>query len=152
MKMTLARALKEKNRIIGKMKDFMPNCRNNVYFVKDVPKINLVKIYNEYIKNMKRLVSLKAAIAKANAENGVCDRMYELEELKSVMNIFNYITTDCTPVRSINPVTGKEDIQMKDCFISFDLKQGEMDRIQERINQLQDEIDEINASVTIDIE
>jgi len=152
MKMTLAKALKEKNRLAGKMKVFNA-CRNeNIYFEKDKPKIDVMQVYKKNLEDCKKMFTLKTAIAKANAEHGVCEKMYEMEELKGIIIWLNILCTDIVPVRQINPVTGNEDVTNKCAFISYEFKEAEIERIQTRIDQLQDEIDEINASATIDVD
>ena len=150
--MNIAQALKEKNRIAGRI----------------VKLVNQVKQYNKYIEGKPQpfnsrvlleklqeewayLISIKSKIAKAN--QGISDKLVQLAEAKAELvfwNTFNSGSAEETFSES-KYVDGK--------YVSVEVKGGHhipitevqlnIDRVQTLIETLQDEIDNYNATTKI---
>lgn len=158
MKVTLARALKEKKRIAGRintLEQFIKN--NNIYEVENnefpsykVEKMrNVQEKLNELSKLRKKMVKTKEVIAKANAENGICGLVYEMEECKSEISFYKQINTTARPSHFESNGTSffieriaqvpKEDVDSR------------IEELTKAIEKLQDKIDEINASSFVNL-
>ena len=151
-KINLARALKEKKRIISRIQEIVSFRYENVYEDGEKPQTNLLQKFDElrYLKGL--LVSLKTLIAKANAEKGICERVYEMEELKQELNLFERLDTNTTPRKERNPMTGEIKLIPRMAFFPFEDVENNKKDIKARLNELQDEIDEINGSTFIEYE
>ena len=158
MKVTLARALKEKKRIAGRintLEQFIRN--NNVYEVenKELPSYKAEKMrdvqekLNELAALRKRMVETKEAIAKANAENGICGLVYEMEECKSEISFYRQIDTSVRPRSFEN--NGQTVFIERIAQIPQETVESKIEELTNAIEKLQDKIDEINATVFINI-
>ena len=158
MKVTLARALKEKKRIAGRintLEQFIRN--NNIYEVenKDLPSYKVEK-KRDVLEKMdtlatlrKRMVEVKEAIAKANAETGVSGLVYEMEECKSAISFYRQIDTTVRPRQfDVNEsVVFVERVGQ----VTAEYVDAKVEELNKRIEQLQDKVDEINATAFVDI-
>ena len=106
-KINLARALKEKKRIISRIQEIISCRHENVYEEDELPQFDLRGKMEEvrFLKGL--LVNLKTHIAKTNAEKGICERVYEMEELKQELQFFERLDTTTTPRKERNPMTGE---------------------------------------------
>lgn len=158
MKVTLARALKEKKRIAGRintLEQFIRN--NNVYEVenKELPSYKAEKMrdvqekLNELSALRKRMVETKEAIAKANAENGICGLVYEMEECKSEISFYRQIDTSVRPRSFEN--NGQTVFIERIPQIPQETVDSKIEELTNAIEKLQDKVDEINATVFINI-
>ena len=82
-KINLARALKEKKRIIGRINEITPLFQQNVFEVDNAPAFTLKEKFNILQELKNHLITLKELIVKANAESGITKRIYEMEEKKA---------------------------------------------------------------------
>ena len=151
-KINLARALKEKKRIISRIQEIVSCRHENVYEKDEAPQLDLRCKADEmrFLKGL--LVNLKTHIAKANAEKGICERVYEMEELKQELQFFERLDTTTTPRKERNPMTGEIKLIPRMAFFSFEEVENIKRDIKTRLNELQDEIDEINGSTFIEYE
>lgn len=158
MRVTLARALKEKKRVAGRintLEQFVKS--NNIYEEenKELPsykvekKRDVLEKLEELSRLRKRIIDIKEAIAKANVENGICGLVYNMEERKSEISFYKEINANTRPcsfesngvaifIERVAQVT-KESIDSK------------VEELTKEIEELQDKIDEINASSLVDI-
>lgn len=154
MKINLSRALKEKNRLIKKIKklqDFIYT--NNTYEevgVNDVNKICVLNEVSELEANIQELISLKSEIAKANANSGIAKLVYEMEELKSLASYYKRFSTksnltSCRYDGDGEYVTVKNKLQ-----IDYETSIKMVDSCEEKIESLQDQIDDLNATTFIE--
>lgn len=159
MKVTLARALKEKKRIAGRINTLEQFIRsNNVYEVenKELPSYKAEKMrdvqekLNELAILRKKMVETKEAIAKANAENGICGLVYEMEECKSEISFYRQIDTIVRP-RSFENNNGQTVFIEKIAQIPKETVDSKIEELTKAIEKLQDKVDEINATVFINI-
>ena len=164
MKMSIARALKERKRIIGEMNTLYNriNSSNMAQMVirtvdgkydkpteEDFAKrrhVSPSKCMEEWYNLREKLIALKTALHNANC--GVAEKLVRLSEMKAelqfVENITKYSKTEESflnenTVRIINVVFDIEWITKR------------QDQLRKEINELQDAIDEYNATHYIDV-
>ena len=150
MKITLAQALKEKNRLAGEIARAWAllqtenSKREDIRRVVDVEETyKKIKLYTE------KLVELKAKIGVANAGN--LERIYRMDEYKSALAKLESINTDETSVfQRLTESTYKEFKRTVVFNASQILEMRE--QLQKECNRLQDEMDAFNASMKIDFE
>ncbi len=148
-KVNLARALKEKNRVAGKLAQARALVRQeNSKDVKLPRGIDVKAVYDEAQVLEARLIAIKTAIAVANAP--IVSKIIELDEVKSEISylngldvkegVFEESSYGGKSVREITAVIRRQDVL------------DEVARLQKRAEDLQDELDEFNASVKVEIE
>ena len=147
MKINLSRALKEKNRLIKKIKDIQTFIQINNLFCENENKIDVISQTEELEKNINKLVDLKSAIAKANSEYGISYLVYKMEELKSLVAFYKRFSTktngysyDCEGerVREIAQIDYENSVKT----VSY---------LEQQIEDIQDQIDDLNATTFIEI-
>lgn len=146
---TVARALKEKNRLSGRLAQARNLIARENSHEKKVPRGVDVRAICEEAEQLKRkLVAIKAAIAVANKD--IVAKIIELEETKSEITWLNGLDT-------------KEGVYEQNCYrertveeYASEIKQAEalerMKALQKHADALQDELDEFNATARIEIE
>ena len=153
-KMSLARALKEKNLLvkeISRLRGIME--RENSKSEKSTSTVDCALVFDEYTTTKQRLVSLKSAIQRANSETGVQEKIYRLSEMKDTLSFFRGLETkdgkhfeEMLSYRSENPV----ELQYTAHFNQEHVDTQEQD-INRELADLQDEIDRINATTFISV-
>lgn len=162
-KMNIARALKEKNRLVGDInKAFSLFKQQNVAMVQfSVPEgtaftrpdddtlnkkreLNPEELYNQWQDLRKKLIALKTAISKANA--GAAEILIELQEAKSALANIGSVPFDESERLYGNQMTLQ---------IAYFKQKWFLDRqrdLTNRVNELQDQLDEYNASHFIEVD
>ena len=148
-RVTVARALKEKNRIANKLNIVRTRIRNENSVESNIKRTFDIKaLVAEEAALYNRLVAVKTAIAVANAE--IAEKLIRMSELKAAIEWYRGIPTkegtfqetnyrDTTITRTFTTVlSGQEVIQL-------------VEETQAQIENLQDEIDEFNATKYIEI-
>ena len=152
MEITLARALKYKNRLVGKIATVTEVIRNKNSVVKGTEKeVDINDLFKLRLKLVKNLIDLKTAINKAN-ESIVSD-IYNLSEIKSLMSIINSV--DTTHGKSskgggyygANTEPVEYESQMRFTDAEEMLSSGN-----KQIDQIQEKIDKHNHLITINVE
>ena len=144
MRITLARALKIKNRIAGQLKDAqgMVHAHNRV--VKGGTRCVPVQEWAKRTAILsKRLVAVKAAIARAN--DGIIDAIIELQETKSLIKFWRFVDTHDT-----TSVYGGERVEFDLVFDAAATRANEAE-LQSHAYDLQDRIDEYNARCMVEL-
>ena len=148
-KVTIARALKEKNRVAGRLAKARDLVNKENSKDKKVPRgINVSEIYALAKVLRDRLIAIKSAIAEANEP--IVSKIIELDEIKSEIAYLNGLNVK--EGKFIETNYGSRIELEIDVIIS---KQEVLDAVaalQARADQLQDELDEFNASTRIEIE
>ena len=160
MKMSIARALKERKRIIGEMNTLWTRVLKNNTVQKtiklgddDPSKEELAtlrkqdpKVLMEAWKNLQqRLIALKVAIHVANT--GVAEKLARLSELKSELK-----QIECMSVGNDScEYCGTDFIRIYDVALDDNWRTMTLDELRNAINALQDDIDEYNATHFIEI-
>ena len=146
---SIARALKEKNRVAGKLAKARELVKEeNSKDTKHPRGVDVRAMYDVARKLKASLVDIKAAIAVSNSP--LVAKIIELDELKSEIAFLNGLNVKeglfeessygGTVVREITAVLRKQDVL------------EEIARLQKHADELQDELDEFNASTRIEIE
>ena len=164
MKMSIARALKERKRIIGEMNTVRQRINRsnvvqlNVRADKDgnfkLPtkdeiaakrKLCPAKLMDEWYGLRDRLVQLKVALHEANT--GVVEKLVRLSELKSELSEVEGMSGYDSAVEDYNESIKR----VTDVVFDNEWRIGRADVLRKEINELQDSIDEYNATHYVEV-
>lgn len=151
--MNIAKALKEKNRIAGRIANLQAQVYKHNTFTKGVGQdFNsndlLVKLQEEWAF----LIDLKTKIAKANV--GIGDKLVRLTESKAELSFWSNFGNTGTS-ETITTQRKYENGQVVDApvtqinTINSKTVQENVERVQKQIEDLQDEVDNYNATTNI---
>ena len=148
MRTTLARALKEKNRIAGRLHHVQELVRKENRKIKDSPRrLSPANLAAEAERLSEQLIAVKTAIAEANA--GIVGTIVELEEVKSLLTFFREVPAD-NDLEILEGRFGSDrtivawDVAMDKSTLL--VKRAEL---QERADALQDRLDEYNIRTKV---
>jgi len=151
-KINLARALKEKKRIIARVNEIVEWMKSeNVHFKDETSNVDLYEKYANLWELKGQLVELKEKIAKANAESGVTRLVYEMEEFKAELAMWNRVNTDTTPDRVWSYEDNTVNLRERVAFFDFKEVEAKKNCLRERIENSQDRIDDLNATTFIEL-
>jgi len=160
--MKLAKALKEKNRIAGEINRLKTLIsRENSRDVKSSSTVDVSSLWIDLLNTTEKLIKVKTEIFKANV--GIYDKIVRMAELKGRSSWLFTINTNNEKIE--NPygtnimvteykacMALNQNVNILDLVRQFKLE--DVDRmtkdLQDEIAKLQDEIDEYNATVSID--
>ena len=150
MKIRLAQALKEKNRLASEVERLWGliirenSKREDLTSVIDVAKTyELVQFYTE------KLIELKTKIGLANAGN--LQRIYRMDECKSQLSKLDMVNIDdSTDLQRLTDTQYRE-LKRKVVFSESQIL-AMREELQQECNRLQDEMDEFNATTTIEFD
>lgn len=148
--MTIARALKEKNRVsarLGVIRNRISNensIETNVKRTFDI--CSLMKMESVLYD---QLIAIKKAIAVANVE--IAGKLIEMSELRSKIDWMRSISTKEGTFQESNRYGETPITKVFTAILSGVDCINEIEAMQARIDTLQDEIDEFNATKRIDI-
>ena len=146
---SLARGLKEKNRLAGKLRELRESISLNNSHDEDVPRdIDVEKTLEATIKIKERLTAVKIALAEANKE--IVGLIIGLEELKSEIAWLKGLDTTSRTTKTY--YAEKEIVHRTDAVITGSAKLKMVEELQAKANKIQDELDDFNASHRICIE
>lgn len=152
-KINLARALKEKKRIIARINEIVVWMGSgNVHYKDEIPNVDLREKYEKLREYKHQLIELKEKIAKANAQSGIALNVYNMEELKAELAIWNRMNTDVTPDRERDYETKEVTIRERVAFYSFQEVEDKKKELREMIEATQDRIDDLNATTFIELD
>lgn len=148
-RVTVARALKEKNRVAGRLAKALNLVSRENSQDSNVPRgVDVEATYAQAKELRKRLVETKTAIALANQP--IVGKIIELEEIKSEISYLNGLD-----VKEGVFVSNSYNSTVTNEFSAVIKKQQvleEVERLQSRADRLQDELDEFNALTKVEIE
>lgn len=143
----LAKALKLKNRLAGRIAKLTQNVQNYNSTQEKAEQIDVRAAYTERADLVRRLTDLKAAVALANAP--VQRDIFLLAELKAEVTLLTGLNTKHGTVIEGYPTSGPV------AYIA-QFRKTEVDAmvadLEERIDALQDRLDAFNATTTIAVE
>ena len=146
---TIARALKEKNRVAGRLAKARQLMNKENSKEKKVPRgVDVKAAYAEAKTLRDRLVAIKTAIAVANQP--IVGKIVELAEVKSEIAYLNTLNVQ-EGVFEESSYAGKL-VKEYDAVLKNAEVLSEVDALQRRADELQDALDEFNASVKVEIE
>lgn len=148
-RVTIARALKEKNRVAGRLAKARELVGRENSKDKNVPRgIDVSETYTLAKTLRDRLVSIKTAIAEANGP--IVSKIIELDEVKSEISYLNGL--DVKEGRFVETNYGSRIETELEAVIRQPQVLDEVTALQARADRLQDELDEFNAATKIEIE
>jgi spore maturation protein CgeB len=146
---SIAKGLKIKNRLIGeinRLKDIF--ARENSRSEENPSTVDALAVLTELVETRHKLVGLKAQLAAASSP--IAGMLAELAELKESIVWLNSIPTK----EGVERISGYGNVITERRWTAA-LNRERVDKkvteYQERINELQDEIDNYNARTTFDI-
>lgn len=153
MSMTISKALKEKNRIAGRIAKLQTQVvKYNRYKKNSVVEFSSKDLLKALQEEWAYLIDIKSKIAKANI--GISDKLVQLTEAKAELSFWN----------SIHNVGPSEEVFLESkyqngqhvnvettmiCDITSKAVQDNINRVQKSIEDLQDEIDDYNSTTKI---
>lgn len=146
--MKLHKALKVKNRLVGEINNLQKvlqreNSRRN----DNLSKVNCSETYDKLLDSLNRLVTLKTAIAKANTV--IYDKIYEMDQLKSLMVFLKtLLTKEGEELVYMGPNENK--LYTWSCFMNQQAVDKALEELQVKVNNRQDEIDCANSVTELD--
>ena len=146
---TIARALKEKNRVAGRLAKARELVGEENSRDKSVPRgVDVTEMYAQAKELRDRLIAIKSAIAEANKP--IVSKIIELDEVKSEIAFLNGLNVKEGKFVTTNYGSRIEsDI---DAVIRKQQVMEEVSALQVRADRLQDELDEFNATTKVEIE
>lgn len=146
---SIARALKEKNRVAGRLKQMCAQIeRENSREVRIPRGIDVPEMYALAKETRKRLIETKRVIAEANRP--IVGKIIELDEIKSEIAFLNALDVKEGRFVSVNYGTRIE------TEITAIIRKAqvleEIAELQSRADALQDELDDFNATTKVEIE
>ena len=150
MKITLAQALKEKNRLAGEIQRLWAMVAKENAKREDFKRvINVETTYQTLQHYTEKLVELKTKIGLANAGN--LENIYRMEECKNqLLKLSNIGTDESTDVVRLSDTQYKE-LKRTVIFDAAQLWQMR-EQLQQECNRLQDAMDTYNATTRINYE
>lgn len=148
MKTTLARALKEKNRIAGRLRHVQELVRKENRKIKDSPRrLSPADLVAEAERLSEQLIAVKTVIAQANA--GIVGTIIELEEVKSLLAFFREVPDD-DDLEILDGRFGasRSIVEWEVALDKSFLLEKRVD-LQERADALQDKLDEYNIRTKV---
>ena len=148
-RVTIARALKEKNRVAGRLAKARELVGRENSMDKNVPRgIDVSETYTLAKTLRDRLVSINSAIAEANSP--IVSKIIELDEVKSEISYLNGL--DVKEGKFVETNYGSRIETELEAVIRKPQVLDEVAALQARADRLQDELDEFNATTKIEIE
>lgn len=146
---TIARALKEKNRVAGRLAKARELVGEENSRDKSVPRgIDVAEMYAQAKELRNRLIAIKSAIAEAN--KSIVSKIIELDEVKSEIAFLNGL--DVKEGKFVTTNYGSRIESDIGAVIRKQQVMEEVSALQARADRLQDELDEFNATTKIEIE
>lgn len=146
---TIARALKEKNRVAGRLAKARELVGSENSKDKSVPRgVDVAEMYAQAKELRDRLIAIKSVVAEANKP--IVSKIVELDEIKSEIAFLNGLN-----VKEGKFVTTNYGSRIESDIDAVIRKQQVLEEVaalQARADRLQDELDEFNATTKVEIE
>jgi len=151
MKMNLHKALKIKNRIAGEVARLQGIVqRENSRLETSKSQVNVKEILTELSTQLRHLIEIKTAIAKANV--GIYEKIVTMAEMKSQITFYQRLNTDDEDQISAYRQDGSIAVVTRRlCTINRATAESEIKNLTTHIEQTQDEIDFYNAETIIEV-
>lgn len=150
MKVTVAKALKLKNRIANKINEVSASIQayNSVISGQERP-VDINKLMEKRSKLVDRLISLKTAINNANIP--IQSTVYLLAELKGELSFLRSLDTTNGKQVSMTTWGDGDKVYEKDAVLDYAFVKGLIDQVENDIDTNQDKLDNYNHRVEIDV-
>jgi hypothetical protein len=147
--MKVKQALKLKNKLVQELNDLMAKLhQNNSVIEGNLRDYSTKTLLAEIYSKVDELTVLKTRIHRANTP--VYDKIFLLAELKSVVK--NLKSLDCTNGIATDYYSRNDSKTIKTSEITSVERDNEVKFLISRIDEIQDELDEFNATVEINFE
>jgi hypothetical protein len=147
---TLARALKLKNRLAGQLSKLGGRAVAHNSNVKGaVNPYNSVEVFEEYEEVQAKLVEVKTSIQLANAS--IVRKIIEIGETRSQISLLQGINVTEGPVHQTNYGNDTETVREYEAAIGAAQRDVMIAALELDIDNLQDDIDSHNATMQIDL-
>jgi myosin heavy subunit len=149
MKITLAKALKIKNKLIGELKESSAvlSSKNTIESGKE-PIVDIVDEVIKYNAIQIKLIAIKSAISEMNAT--IQSEIFRQAELRTELSMWKRMMNE-----SLNPMSGwgpsRDSVEYKSVIGYNQLKQI-VDSLVDEIDRIQDKLDTYNHKKMIDID
>ena len=146
---TIARALKEKNRVAGRLAKARQLVGAENSTEKKIPRrVDVATVREEARTLAERLVAIKSTIAVANTS--IVGKIIELDEVKSAISWLNGLNVREGVFEETN--YGGKVVKEYEAEIGKDAVLKQVEALQRRADDLQDALDEFNAATKVEIE
>ena len=146
---SIARALKEKNRVAGRLAKAREIIQQENSKDRSLPRrVDVEATYAEAKMLEARLVAIKSAIAQAN--DPIVAKIIELDELKSEIAFLNGLNVKEGRFEEVS--YGNKIVRDIEAVVGQARVLAEVAELQKRADALQDALDEFNASTKVEIE
>lgn len=151
MKITIARALKLKSRLVGKLKEVSDNIKqyNSLLVGQErVVDVNLLMVKREKIVDA--IINLKIGINNSNLP--IQSTIYLLSELKGDVNFLKEINTENGKQINQRSWASEAVVVEKNCVLTYSVVRGLIEQAEKDIDKNQDILDHHNNTTEIDID
>lgn len=145
IEITLAKALKLKNRLAGRVSELTNDIKTYNSQQEGAEVVNVLQRYTERTELVSRLIQLKTAISRANEP--VQRQIYTLAERKALMSLLNELPTQHGSVSQYHQAPVRYVAQMRKEHVDQEKR-----RLEQEIDQLQDELDRFNQTTVIGVD
>lgn len=146
-KISLAKALKVKNRLAGRLARVKASVAAYNSQRAAAEQVNVRPLYDLYVRLEEAMVSLKAAIHKGNT--AIAGDIAHLQELRGRVEWLRAVDTTNGP-KSEYQTGGYHDVEYKADFKGSEVA-GMVGQLETVIDQIQDRIDHHNATVGVEV-
>ena len=148
--MKLIKALKIKNRVAGDLARAQEIFRReNSRRDDDSSKVDRTEAWNVISSKKAELIRIKTAITKANV--GIYHALAEMEELKGMIRYVQLLDTREGEEVSYEGMNAQKVTYVWTAQLNQEAVDGLITHYQNRLNELQDEVDEYNATTDVEI-
>lgn len=146
--MNISKALKVKNRLVGELAKLQEVFKRENSRRNDNPsEVDPKKVFGDITNTFNRLVELKGAINEASAP--ISKKLAELAELKQFINFYLSVPTKEGEELTLIGSNREKLSYMWTAYMNREEVDTQVSIVQKRINTLQDEIDDFNASTSV---
>jgi len=151
--LNIAQALKEKNRIAGRIGKLQKKVEDyNAKEINETKDFDSLELLKELQTEWAYLIDIKSRLAKANI--GICEKLVRLAEAKSELTFWSCFhnagqATETYPVRYNDGEKVVTETKVKVFTITSKEVTDHQERVQTMIDTLQDEIDIYNGTTQI---
>lgn len=151
MEVTLAKALKHKNRVTQKMTLFSTDIQanNSILAVNDEPEVDVLALNKSREELMYHLVDLKTAIHRAS--DPIREKIFLQSELRAAITFYRQINTQHGKREAHRFGVGEEFVENK-AIMRKDLIDRTIVELESKIDDIQDALDEFNVTTKISVE
>lgn len=150
---SLAFALKQKNRLAGKIAAVNAViARENSRLENTTSTVNVEEKFAERKQLVNALIKLKTQISQANIS--IYSVLAEMEEAKAEIALLESLNVSQEPQREVEFSDGKQVIRtiLRKAYITQDTRDANIETLRDAVASLQDKVDEFNATTKIAIE